>query len=369
MKMVLVNGLNSNVGGGRSILNNIVRLSHKSNLDWYIAVSSKDVVEANNNDRIILFPRFFGMTIFSPLVSGLLLPLYIRFKNFHTVVNLGDIPVLTNAKQLMLFDWPYAMYPNSEAWNRLTWRESFVKKLKLRLFKYNLSFVDELFCQTQIAADRIHRIYGFTQTYILPNAVDLNNLGSVQPKTGELNGKFIVGCLSHYYSHKNLETLCEVFKEISDEEVPIRLKLTIDPLDGEGARKLINWIQSESISNIELVGRVRSEKVPDFYASIDAMILPSLLESFSGTYVEAMYHNLPILTSDLDFAREVCGKAALYFDPLNRDSMKEAIYLLHKDKKLRLSKVYAGKRRLQDFFGWPQVFNILKLRVREYANM
>ena len=32
--------------------------------------------------------------------------------------------------------------------------------------------------------------------------------------------------------------------------------------------------------------------------------MPTLLESFSGTYVESMYFEKPILTSDLDFAKK-----------------------------------------------------------------
>ena len=51
------------------------------------------------------------------------------------------------------------------------------------------------------------------------------------------------------------------------------------------------------------------------------MILPTLLESFSATYIEAMFHGKTILTSDLDFARDVCGEAAFYFDPLNPQSI------------------------------------------------
>ena len=49
------------------------------------------------------------------------------------------------------------------------------------------------------------------------------------------------------------------------------------------------------------------------------------MESFSSTYLEAMSFGRPILTSDLDFAREVCGNSAAYFNPWDVTSIADAI--------------------------------------------
>jgi hypothetical protein len=46
--------------------------------------------------------------------------------------------------------------------------------------------------------------------------------------------------------------------------------------------------------------------VPKWYKATQALLLPTLLESFSGTYIEAMHFERPIFTSNLDFAKEVC---------------------------------------------------------------
>jgi hypothetical protein len=42
-----------------------------------------------------------------------------------------------------------------------------------------------------------------------------------------------------------------------------------------------------------------------------------------------MSYNLPILTSNYNFAREVCGDAAVYFDPLDLKSIKNTILSLN----------------------------------------
>jgi glycosyltransferase involved in cell wall biosynthesis len=55
------------------------------------------------------------------------------------------------------------------------------------------------------------------------------------------------------------------------------------------------------------------------------LFLPTLLESFGNIYLEAMSLGVPILTSDRDFARWVCGESALFFDPLSAYSIVESI--------------------------------------------
>src|SRR5262249_5796330 len=84
-----------------------------------------------------------------------------------------------------------------------------------------------------------------------------------------------------------------------------------------------------------------------YYQNSQALILPTVLESFTSTYPEAMKFNCPILTSDLDFARVVCGDAALYFDPWNVDSMCEAILRLRDDPQLAQELTARGRERFK----------------------
>ena len=85
--------------------------------------------------------------------------------------------------------------------------------------------------------------------------------------------------------------------------------------------------------------------------------LPSLLESFSGTYVEAMFHGKTILTSDFDFARDVCAQAAFYFDPLDPNSILSSIIRAFGDNEERMRRVREGTRRLTERPEWRDVFD------------
>ena len=87
----------------------------------------------------------------------------------------------------------------------------------------------------------------------------------------------------------------------------------------------------------------------------DAVIQPTLLESFGRVYVESMFFNLPILTSDRDFAHERCQDAAIYFDPLDADSVARSMAQVIEDAALRLRLVENAKRLRWQEPTWDQV--------------
>ena len=91
------------------------------------------------------------------------------------------------------------------------------------------------------------------------------------------------------------------------------------------------------------------------------------MESFSGTYLEAMHFGLPILTSDLDFAQYVCGNAAIYFDPWSGSDIAEKIVMLKNNENLRTDLIEKGKGRLRSFFvSWEE---ITKSVIKELENI
>ena len=104
------------------------------------------------------------------------------------------------------------------------------------------------------------------------------------------------------------------------------------------------------------VGPLPQGDLGAYYRNCQALFLPTLIESFSATYLEAMHFQAPVLTSDLDFARDVCGEAALYFDPWDTRSIKNAILRLKNDPSLTETLVARGRERLQTTFkSWDEI--------------
>jgi glycosyltransferase involved in cell wall biosynthesis len=92
--------------------------------------------------------------------------------------------------------------------------------------------------------------------------------------------------------------------------------------------------------------------VPRLYRDSDLFVFPSIAESFGHPLVEAMASGLPILASDIPVCREICGEAAIYFDPFDEKSLAQAIVHLAEDTTLRKRLSEAGRRRAVSQFNW-----------------
>jgi glycosyltransferase involved in cell wall biosynthesis len=124
--------------------------------------------------------------------------------------------------------------------------------------------------------------------------------------------------------------------------------VTIAPDQHPNAARLLREVRDRGLEkSIVAVGAIPHEELAAWYRHTDALFMPTLLESFSGTYLEAMAHERPILTSDLDFAHEVCGQAALYFDPRDPQQACREIIRLKDDPSVRAALLQAGGVRRQ----------------------
>ena len=113
------------------------------------------------------------------------------------------------------------------------------------------------------------------------------------------------------YSHKNLNIINEVARIFKEKysDIKIRFVLTLRPEDFEVPKDLKDMFF--------LIGKVDIASCPSLYKQSNIMFQPSLLECFSATYPEAMRMRVPIVTTDLEFSRGLCGDAALYYSPLD----------------------------------------------------
>ena len=169
--------------------------------------------------------------------------------------------------------------------------------------------------------------------------------------------------VTNAYPHKNL-TIAVKVAEVLRERYPdfnFRFVFTIEREEFPG--------MDESLSrHFFFLGKVGIEECPSLYQQADIMFQPTLLESFSATYPEAMRMNVPILTTDLSFARGLCGDAALYFSPLSADDAADNIYELATNLDLRNRLISSGRERLESFKNSEQRVDDLISIVESLAN-
>jgi glycosyltransferase involved in cell wall biosynthesis len=195
-----------------------------------------------------------------------------------------------------------------------------------------------------IPADRVHVISNSCGS----NYFNLEEHRSPFPEPGK---KLRIFSFCAAYKHKNLIILPRVAAELKKLEPGLQFEFVVTlPKDGT------DWLEVQQLATklgvedcLHNHGPVPVTDGPQLYQTCDFLLLPTILETFSGTYPEAMAMGLPIITTDLDFAHEICQDAALFYSPFDALAAAKLVQQLIHDNSLWNRLIDNGKRRLKDF--------------------
>jgi len=357
---------NLRVSGGLSVGRNLVALLPKLGPEHsYLIFVPKGLGYATHNGQKNVVVNEIPLMSFIERIRFDLFSLPKLIKNFNPdiILGLGNLGLgKPPCKQAILFHQPQVIY-GLKHYGKTTLRE----RVKMWAIKQHLAGclnrTNIVFCQTPVARERFSRSfrYPIDKIKIMPNAVsefakmDKQSAEIPEPLKGE--HRFNLLYLTRFYSHKNPEVLIDVFKNNREKLKDVRCIVTVAPEQHPNASKFLENVRKFGLEkHIVNVGPIKQEKLGDYFYNCDGLLFPTLLESFSGTYMEAMHFGLPILTSDLDFARYICGEAALYFDPWNPQDIAEKILILKNSPDVRSRLAETGKLRIKTFFkSWDEI--------------
>ena len=167
----------------------------------------------------------------------------------------------------------------------------------------------------------------------------------------DLSGRLRILFISAYYPHKNFEIIPQVAAAIKQMAPSLDIEFVITiAKDSEADHALSEQAQRLSVSDYLVnVGPVPVSEAPALYRSCHLVFMPSLLETFSAIYPEAMISGLPIVTTDLDFAHSICQDAAVYYSPLDANAAAKSIVDLLTDANRYASLQSKGRSRVREF--------------------
>jgi glycosyltransferase involved in cell wall biosynthesis len=377
---LFINAANLRFGGGKTVGFNIINYyaSHPAVSSVVVAVPAgcgyERFIGVSDKVKLIFFNKIFNISVLKIISNYLLLPFYLMVHRPGFILSLGNVAIPTGRPQFLLVHQPYLAYPESTVWKRIRENDKpFYRYITnmLRLIKANLRYVSILGVQTEAMKRRMSRLYNIPEQRIVvvPNAVSFTSSAPVNSNGKPADHKEIrLLFLSKYYPHKNFEVLYEVGREVRDRKLPIRVSVTIDKEENEGSRKFLENIQRMELDQvITNYGNVPLESIPAVYGEHDGLILPTFLESFSGTYIEAMHFGKPIFTSDMDFAREVCKDAAYYFNPDQPDDITATIINAFKDPRSMNEKVIRGQELIRQSKSWDDIGKFIDDKILKLA--
>ena len=314
------------------------------------------------------FRRFFFDTV--------TLPQKVRSIRPDVILALGNIGTRDHSiPHAVLVQDAHYVYPRCH-YGRMTALQHLRYFVQRRQVRHCLRKSSILYCQTATMLRRIEETFGkHRRAEILSKGISaasvegLNDTDAPQ-EFKPFEERFRLIYLTRYYPHKNLEVIVETFVHAREAFQDVVVFITIAAEQHPNAKRLLDKIRQYGLSDhIVNLGPIEQCRIPAYFKNCHALLFPTLMESFSGTYLEAMQLDLPILTSDLDFARGTCGPAALYFDPWSTQSIVEAIVRIRRDADLRTRLVQAGRDRLKAVHNksWDDIARAVVSDLRELA--
>lgn len=116
---------------------------------------------------------------------------------------------------------------------------------------------------------------------------------------------------------KNFECITEAILLLSPE---VRKKIKVHLTIGKEENKYSKFISNKyNLPEINYLGTIDSATVNVFYQNVDCLLFPSKIETWGLPLTEAKSYGLPLLVSDLSYAKETVGDydKVSFFNPEN----------------------------------------------------
>ena len=343
---VIVNTISTkkNAGGAFQISQNFLLKSlEHTEIEWYY-ITSQDLDDAigerfstMKGSKYFVFPTqpdFLGTykkvkfqlreieaKIQPDLVYSITAPSYFKF----------------HAPEVMRFTNPWVTHPNKFAWSILSLKE------KIQYFLYSLNqkrmmkAAHYFITQTETCAKGICRITGEPSDHVkvvhnvLPAIFkSIDNTPIIE------DDQINIACVGAATTHKNFDIIPNLIQELDNLGVKnIRIHVTI-PFENSMIKTINANLKAMNLSDrIVNHGHLSQEELARMYCRCQFCFLPTLLEVFSASTVEAMYFQLPIVATYFDFNSEVLGASCLYYEPKNAKAAAQQFQKLVADKQLQ----------------------------------
>ena len=342
-----------------------------SGIDTYISELTHQILTQDKHNQYVLFFR-------SDLLSE-------PFKQYQQAIVIADIAHYSLAEQLefppvlrranldlvhfphfnvpifyrrpfvvTIHDLTHTLIPGkkkSHFLHRLAYRAVFANAVRRakKIITVSQSTKNQITSYYPINPEKITVVYeGFKQLYSMMDKEEA--FQTVSQKFGIAKPFLLyVGVWRRY---KNLPMLAQAFDRIKEQGIDMQLVLAGEP------DKFYPEIEHEVLSikykaDVKAVGRVSDEDLKLLYNASTLFVLPSLMEGFGLTALEAAACGVPVACSDIPTLREVLGQGAEYFDPENLDNMAEVLQNVL-TKKERLEELANLSLSRSKHFSWKQ---------------
>lgn len=192
--------------------------------------------------------------------------------------------------------------------------------------------------QTPVVKERFAKTFGISQDRIntfFPDMEKINSLNVESYDWGDNNFHFIF--VGEGMKYRNEITLVKAVKELYTVDKSVANRVRIHVLSSKHKNKnVVPTIEKLGLEkNFIFEGIVEHSKLLEYYKSATALLFTSVIETVGLPLIEAAAFGIPVLSSNIDFARYVIGgyEGATFVEPYDGKSWVREIEKVCIEKK------------------------------------
>jgi glycosyltransferase involved in cell wall biosynthesis len=200
---------------------------------------------------------------------------------------------------------------------------------------------------SEFSAQELVRCFGIPRDKITVVSEGGEHILRVQPDATALprmglDGRPYILAVSSMAAHKNFRLVLEALAKLKNPPFDVAIA-------GGANAKVFGDNALAGSTAVKWLGYVSDEELRALYEGAMGFVFPSLYEGFGIPPLEAMNCGCPVLASRAASIPEVCGEAALYFDPRDAQALADLMMRLAGDAELRAQLSRQGRARAAEF--------------------
>ena len=314
-----INASNVHQGGGSTLLRELIE-GLPLNTAVSLILDSRMNISVDRDDVDIIRVK---PTIFSRLMSEIWISK--KTQAHDLTLYFGNLPPLFSLKGKVKVYLQNRYLIDKFPLRNLSFKVQSRIAVERLLFRLGKRYVDEYIVQTPTMKASLIKVIGDDiPIKVLPFAGSSSSISRQEIYLADRAIQKRFCYIASGEPHKNHIILIEAWRLLAAEGIFPTLQLTVD----EGIFTDLAALIDKSIKihrlDIQNLGSISHKRALEVYRSVDALIYPSLFESFGLPLVEASQAGIPILASELDYVRDVCIPNES-FSPYSAQSISRAV--------------------------------------------
>ena len=280
-----------------------------------------------------------------------------RYNVIHSHQPRSDYMIYFMKKYIKDFRWVVSVHGKYDTYlESRNFSNKFKKRFMLSLANY-WGKSDAIIAISDAVRDWVLNLNNNLKPMVIPYWVDQTHLNSkYAPKTD-----ISIGFLGRLNKNKGIEDLLEVFNDIQDENINLKI-------GGHAEESYLQYLNKISLEekrkNIHFLGYVKNRK--KFFDSIDIFVFPSFSEGLGLVLLEAMSFSKICLTRDISPMNEYLTHESGYLF-INNNQMLNCLEEAIKDFRHDANKIKSKLFKIEEVVKKSSVASIFPLIEKVYS--